>query len=160
MPIFTGAALTRSPSSRKTTSIGFGVSLDFRSFADSTTLVPAALVLEPITELVGPLGQLVSVFLGRRVVTLAIGTVRTFVRDRVSMSAVTDMPGRKISFSLIRILTSNLVASCVLPLLAFTRPAFFDELAISVTVPVNFRSLKASTSSLAVWPALIDRKST
>ena len=44
-------------------------------------------------------------------VTLAIGTHKTLVRLRVSISAVTDIPGRNGSFSWIRILTSNLVAS-------------------------------------------------
>src|SRR5436190_3835579 len=70
---------------------------------------------------------------GRRVVTLAIGTVSTLALDRVSISAVTDMPGRNASFSLTRILTSNLVASWLV--LADAKPAVLDELAISVTVP-------------------------
>ena len=57
--------------------------------------------------------------LGSRVVTLAIGTVSTLVCVRVSISAVTDIPGRNASRSLMRILTSNLVASWLLPLLPY-----------------------------------------
>src|SRR5664280_1450602 len=57
---------------------------------------------------------LVSGSLGKRVVRLAMGTVRTLVRYRVSISAVTDMPGKNNSFSLIRMWTSNFVASWLL----------------------------------------------
>ena len=88
--------------------------------------------------------------LGSRVVTLWIGAERTFVRERVSISAVTDMPGRKFSFSSTRIRTSNLVASCDCPPPPPPMPPTpesLDELAISVTIPLNLRSRKASTSS-------------
>src|SRR5262245_50957469 len=113
MPRLTGTILTLSLLRVKTTSTGFGASPGF-SFLFS----------EPRTELVLVTARpLVSVdlffqpflssgFLGVRVVTLWIGTVRTLVRERVSTSAVTDMPGRKGSFSRMRILTSNFVASC------------------------------------------------
>ena len=42
---------------------------------------------------------------GTRVVTQAMGTPMTLVRERVSISAVTDMPGRKSSFSVKRMRT-------------------------------------------------------
>src|SRR5205085_10902140 len=99
----------------KTTSMGF--SSFFLSpladaacgaeFVDGSELLPSYLA-----ELV-PGGSfdaldLASPFLffsfGIRVVTLAMGPLKLLVRDRVSISAVTDMPGRKRSFSLIRIL--------------------------------------------------------
>ena len=63
------------------------------------------------------------------------------------------MPGRKASFSWMRIRTSNLVASWLEPVLIW--PASLDELAISVTVPLNLRFLKASTSSRAFCPGAI-----
>src|SRR5215813_10587594 len=109
MPIFTGACLTRSPSTKNTTSTGFGASLPFLSFAASIVFVLALALALVLPELAAPFvtpgGQFVSVlFFGRRVVTLAIGTDSTLVRERVSISAVTDMPGRNGSFSLMRIL--------------------------------------------------------
>ena len=52
-----------------------------------------------------------------------------------------------------RIRTSNLVASWLEPVPIW--PASLDELAISVTVPLNFRFLKASTSSIAFCPGAI-----
>src|SRR5262249_18001044 len=137
----------------KTTSTGLTASLAFDRErlvaagvtvfvpAARTTMVPGA--FEPTTTQFVPAGLLVA-GLGIRVVTLAIGTVNTFVRDRVSISDVTDIPGRNPSFSLTRILTSNLVASCAEELLlALLRvePVPLDELAMSVTVPENFRSL-------------------
>ena len=83
-------------------------------------------------------------------VTLAKGTVRELLDERVSISEVTDMPGRNDSFSAMRILTLNFVASWFPPPEPeppiAPEPAEVEELAISVTVPVNFRSLKASTS--------------
>src|SRR5579872_7011647 len=90
---------------------------------------------------------------GRRVVTLWIGTVRTFWRARVSISAETDMPGRNASLSRTRILTSNFGASCGCEELAagwFCEDEFFEALATALTTPLNFRSLKASTSSRTV----------
>src|SRR5437879_3161623 len=124
MPIFTGTIFAWSPSFRKTTSIGFTFSF---------FLSPLAVFVPPaIADVAVLAGKLVwfpvklvfalravspfSVFLsfGVRVVTLTKGTVSVFVRERVSISAVTDMPGRKASFSWIRILTSNLVASWLL----------------------------------------------
>ena len=96
------------------------LSVDLNQLLVPAEFVPAAsrfvltkLVLEAV--LVAPATELVLEFLpfsfGIRVVTLAIGTQRTFVLDRVSISAVQDMPGRKASFSLIRIFTLNFVAS-------------------------------------------------
>src|ERR1044071_3301095 len=92
-------------------------------FAASEVLLPPLLAIEEAVPFV-PGGScswavfvsgfcLASSFfsLGSLVVTLAMGTVITLARLRVSISAVTDMPGRNASFSLIRILTSNLVAS-------------------------------------------------
>src|SRR5262245_43358474 len=70
---------------------------------------------------------------GGRVVTLWNGTLRTFVRDRVSMVAVTDMPGRNGSFSVTRIFTSKRVASCCWPIPPprwACSPRPFEELAI------------------------------
>jgi hypothetical protein len=94
-------------------------------------------------------------FMGR-VVTLASGTVRALVRYWVSISAVTDMPGRKAgSLSLTRMRTSNCVACCdwlLLLLLEVLLPEPTAELATFDTTPVNLRSLKASTSSRAFWP--------
>ena len=52
-------------------------------------------------------------------------------------SAVTDIPGRNISLSSRRIFTSNLIASCDCPP---PENPLLDELAISVTVPLNLRS--------------------
>src|SRR4051794_17755252 len=98
MPIFTGTVLARSPSTTKTTSIGFGASFDFLSAL--AVLVPSsaaelaakavaegAFVLPlDVAELVAPEasrfapGLSLSSVLGKRLVTLAMGTVRTFVR--------------------------------------------------------------------------------
>src|ERR1035441_8114624 len=124
MPIFTGTTSTWSPASANTTSNILEESLDFLSGASLlvATLLEATALLET-TSLVPDLaaGVLVppvfggSVFLGGlggRVVTLASGTVSTLVRYSVSMSALTDMPGRKASLSLSRMRTWNLVASC------------------------------------------------
>jgi len=98
-------------------------SFDFFSDDLNQLLVPAEFVLEParlvaievafvavVTELVFEL-FFFPLSLGIRVVTLAMGTQSTFVRDLVSISAVQDIPGRKPSFSLTRIFTLNLVAS-------------------------------------------------
>src|ERR1035437_3084849 len=159
MPRLTGIIFTRSPSTRKTTSIGLGASpLFLPVLLDSLTAFvaadaefvdgPAAVEFVP-----PPLPLLVllvaanSFGLGNRVVMLWPGTLRTLVRERVSISAVTDMPGRKDSLSSIRILTWNLVASWEPPLLALAPPP--DELAMSVTVPLNLRSRNASTSRFA-----------
>src|SRR5258707_9782751 len=133
MPIFTGIILARSPSTTKTTSIGLGASLAFLLALAEVELVGVAaaatsLVFAPTLSL----PSFLFLSLGRRVVTLAIGTESTLVWDRVSISAVTDIPGRKISFSLTRILTSNLVASWLLPVLPPGR-LDFAELAISDT---------------------------
>src|SRR5258708_3732973 len=104
MPIFTGAIFTWSPSSRKTTSTGLAASLDFLSplprFVAIAIGVLVGFLVWAVAELVAePLMELVfEPSLGRRVVMLAIGTASTLVRERVSISAVTDMPGRKISF--------------------------------------------------------------
>src|SRR2546427_315670 len=76
------------------------------AIAEPTVLAASVTVFDPLP----PGGSL-----GNRVVTLWIGTDRTFVRERVSTSAVTVIPGRKFSFSSTRILTSNLVASCDWP---------------------------------------------
>src|SRR6266702_37114 len=106
----------------KTTSRGFAASLDFLSplavlvssrleeFVDETSefVLPVVVLVPVLDPLASPF---LSLSLGKRVVTLAMGTARTFVRERVSISAVTDIPGRNCSFSLIRIFTENLVAS-------------------------------------------------
>src|SRR5580765_5366364 len=157
MPGLTLTILAWSWSMIKTTSTG----LTSFFLSERAELVPSVEVLEASAELVAAVVALVvdavelvggsvrpfflpffaSFSFGKRVVTLAKGTVRTLVRLRVSISAVTDMPGRKASFSLMRIFTSNLVASW-LPLLLLLamrfRLLFFAESAISVTVPVNF----------------------
>src|ERR1035441_716430 len=124
MPIFTGTAFTWSPATTNTMSCILEDSLDFLSGASLlvATLLEATALLET-TVLVPNLAAVVlvppvfggSVFwggLGGRVVTLASGTVSTLVRYSVSMSALTDMPGRKASLSLSRIRIWNLVASC------------------------------------------------
>src|ERR1039458_8323265 len=119
MPIFTGTASTWSPASANTTSNILEDSLDFLSGASLlvATLLEATALLET-TALVPDLAAVVLVppvflgGLGGRVVTLASGTVSTLVRYSVSMSALTDMPGRKASLSLSRMRTWNLVASC------------------------------------------------
>src|SRR5688572_16583598 len=103
MPRFTGAILALSASTRNTTSMGFGFSPFLSARPTLVLLVDDVLVEDAIVELVDPdervlpgcfafaAGLLVASF-GNRVVTLAIGTDRTFVCDRVSISAVTDMP--------------------------------------------------------------------
>src|ERR1700728_1466331 len=50
-----------------------------------------------------------------RVVTLAMGTASALVRVRVSMVAVTDMPGRNSARSVKRMRTWNWVADCPEP---------------------------------------------
>src|SRR6266496_3105900 len=101
---------TCSWSKRKTTSIGLGASPGFFVSPDLLEFVRE----EPAGEFVGAETEAVSAFelefvadafsflslsgfFGTRVVTLWIGTVSTLVRDRVSISAVTDMPGRNSS---------------------------------------------------------------
>ena len=112
-----------------------------------------------------PQATLTLFVFGGRVVTLWKGTLNTFVRERVSIVAVTDMPGRNSSFSVTRIFTSKRVASCcwpppIPPPREFGSPRPFEELAISVTVPLNLRSRNASTSSRAFWPAAMRTMST
>src|SRR5262245_38735324 len=136
MPRLTGTIFTWSPSLTKTTSIGFGGSPAFRSVLlvlvpllldASVTVLEAEVFCASSTTLVFPeLSPLPS--FGRRVVTLWMGTDKTFVRERVSTSALTDIPGRNFSFSLTRILTSNLVASCDCPPPPPGCPAPLDEL--------------------------------
>src|SRR6266576_6762545 len=102
MPILTGTTLAWSPSRTNTTSMGLGASLFFLSdlgelvpvsdewfvpLPDGSFVAAGALVL-PIL----PASPFLSLSLGSRVVTLAMGTVRTLVRYRASTSAVTDMP--------------------------------------------------------------------
>ena len=93
-----------------------------------------------------------------------MGTLRTLVTYRVSISAVTDIPGRKISFSCTRKRTSKRVASCCWPLLLPPPPPEelpelgllpLEEFAISVTTALNFLSRNASTSSRAFCPTAI-----
>ena len=83
---------------------------------DDTVLVPAVLAaarLVPRRHWFRRLSADPIFFgFGGRVVTLASGTVSTLVRYLVSMSALTDMPGRKASLSVKRMRTWNLVASC------------------------------------------------
>ena len=67
----------------------------------------AACVALAMMDFAAPAGLGLS-SLGRRVVTLAMGTVNALVRERASISAVTDMPGRNGSFSLMRIFTLSL----------------------------------------------------
>src|SRR6185503_3150710 len=122
MPRFTGTIFTVSPSTTNTTSTGLGPSPFLSALAVLVGFDPELLVEDEALALAVPdasalaswlvfaAGLLVAP-LGNRVVTLAMGTDRTFDCDRVSMSAVTDMPGRKFSFSVTRIFTSNLVAS-------------------------------------------------
>jgi hypothetical protein len=98
--------------------------------------------------------QLVFGDLTMRVVTLAMGTASALVCERVSISAVTDMPGGKIRLfvdadahlELRRRLRRRRRAEscCALVELEFN-PS--DELATAVTTPVNFLSLNESTSS-------------
>src|SRR5208282_3738280 len=149
MPIFTGIASTWSPLTTNTTSVVLEGSLPFEAVAtafvpDDAVFVPEVLAVAILVAVV-PLCGIPPVFggspflggLGGRVVTLASGTVSTLVRYSVSMSALTDMPGRKASLSLSRMRTWNLVASCDWLLLEEI-PVWllsFDELATSVTVP-------------------------
>src|ERR1041385_4904197 len=99
MPRFTGVILTRSPSTRNTTSIGLGASPGFFGPADLLELVPASdaefvpaaavdLVATSAVELVRSFPALSflssPIFLGTRMVTLWMGTVSTLVRDRKS----------------------------------------------------------------------------
>ena len=115
MPIFTGTASTWSPATANTTSTILedflsGGPLLVASLLETTVLVPdlaAAVLVPPVFG-----GSVFLGGLGGRVVTLASGTVSTLVRYSVSMSALTDMPGRKSSLSLSRMRTWNLVASC------------------------------------------------
>ena len=66
------------------------------------------------------------------------------------------MPGKNNSFSLMRILTWNLVASWLAVELEAAElvSLFLAELAMSVTAPSNLRSLKASTSSRTFCPTV------
>src|SRR5437879_768766 len=103
MPILTGIIFTRSLPRTKTTSIGLAPSLDFLSAL--ATLVPAVaggcgwvlaaneFVLAAVALAGGGSSGATPVVLpllafsfGSRVVTLAMGTVSTFVRERVSIS--------------------------------------------------------------------------
>src|SRR5215472_2624659 len=99
MPIFTGTILTWSPSTTKTTSACLGTSFDFLSLASSelpgelvvaTEFVAGALVAPAMEFVLG--GSFVAPItgIGSRAVTLAMGTERTLVRRRVSISALTD----------------------------------------------------------------------
>src|SRR6185437_13279725 len=109
MPIFTGTIFTWSPCKTNTTSTCLGASLDFLSafavFVVDNELVATSELVEaefvPVAVVLVFAGLSFPVFLslGSRAVTLAMGTDRTFVRERVSISAVTDIPGRKASFS-------------------------------------------------------------
>src|ERR1043166_32191 len=104
MPIFTGTILAWSPSLTKTTSIGLALSFFLSPFAlfvgvKLEEFVALASVLVPADR------EFVLESFGALLVTLANGTVSAFVRERVSISAVTDMPGRNASFSSIRIFT-------------------------------------------------------
>src|SRR5882757_1670827 len=128
MPIFTGTALTWSPSTTKTTSVGLVASFDLDAragfpatllvFVPATLFVPATALVSDAAEAMAFVPSIFDAlvfgadFIGR-LVTLASGTVRTLVRYWVSISAVTDMPGRKAgSLSLTRMRTSNCVACC------------------------------------------------
>src|SRR5215831_2239870 len=119
MPILTGTIFAWSPSATNTTSIGLAASLDFLSllFALVLLLLSRAIALvfagaELVAAAIEFVDESFGLSFGMRVVTLAMGTVRMLVRYRVSISAVTDIPGRNPSFSLTRIFTPNLVASC------------------------------------------------
>src|SRR5439155_23564405 len=108
------------------TSMGFAASFFLSLLAafvpsvEADSMVLAGLLVLADAEMVcgGSSGAaaLASAFLsfpfGTRVVTLAKGTVSAFVLERVSISAVTDIPGLNCSFSLMRILTLNFVTSC------------------------------------------------
>src|ERR1700690_2689259 len=161
MPIFTGTAFTWSPATANTTSSILADFLSGGPLLVATLLEAVALVSDLAAAVLVPPDFAGSPFLGGlggRVVTLASGTVSTLVRYSVSMSALTDMPGRKSSLSLSRMRTWNLVASCdwllLLELLAVWLLSF-DELATSVNTPANLRSLNPSTSSHAFWPGLM-----
>ena len=121
MPIFTGTASTWSPTTANTTSAildGFlvrrpavgGNVAGATALLETIALVPGVAVVVLVPPVFG--GSIFLGGLGGRVVTLASGTVSTLVRYSVSMSALTDMPGRKSSLSLSRMRTWNLVASC------------------------------------------------
>src|SRR5664279_2001992 len=138
MPIFTGTIFAWSPSITNTTSICLTASFDFLSDlatlvpsvagafvpAESALVVAAERLDFAAAALVPAFGELVpggsaraasfasgffSFSFGGRVVTLANGTVSALVRYAVSISAVTDMPGRNASFSWMRILTLSLI---------------------------------------------------
>src|SRR5438034_7233332 len=103
MPILTGTIFAWSPSFTKTTSIGL---LSFFLSALALLVEPTLDELVAATVILPPFaGEFVLESFGVRLVTLAKGTVNAFVRERVSISAVTDMPGRNASFSSMRILT-------------------------------------------------------
>src|SRR4051794_20948455 len=127
MPMVTGSILARFASIANTTSPGLAAS-DFFAFRAVGGTYSAGL----------PGVGFAAV--GNRVVTLWIGTVSTLVRERVSISAVTDIPGRNASLSATRIFTSNFGASdwepmlLMLPLLPIGAP--LAALAIAVTVPL------------------------
>src|ERR1017187_3928445 len=120
MPIFTGTVLTWSPSSTNTTSTGL-------FFSSVFLLAFAGLVSLPVVTLVGfaeamalvgielvfvPATVFLSFALSVRVVTLAMGAAMALVRVRVSIVALTDMPGRNESPSVSRMRTWNCVADC------------------------------------------------
>ena len=92
---------------------------------------------------------------GGRVVTLASGTVSALVRYSVSISARHRHAGAERLLFLDA--DAHLELGGLLRLAAAAGMSWAgccpsDELAISVTMPVNLRSLKASTSSRAFWP--------
>src|ERR1700728_1057466 len=100
-----------------TTSTGLGLSSGF--FGPLNAFVPAAgararafVTMEFVAAV--PLDVAGSGLI-TRVVTLAIGTASTLVRVRVSMVAVTDMPGRNSARSVKRMRTWNWVADCPEP---------------------------------------------
>src|SRR5437870_11151814 len=86
------------------------VDVTWLAFGGGLVLADAVIVCGgSTTAILAP--SFLSLSFGTRVVTLAKGTVRELLDERVSISEVTDMPGRNDSFSAMRILTLNFVAS-------------------------------------------------
>src|SRR5580692_8433003 len=134
-----------------TTSTGLELSSGF--LVPLTAFVPAAtarageFVATALVVAVPPV--LVGPGLITRVVTLAIGTASTLVRVRVSMVAVTDMPGRNAASSEKRMRTENWVADWpeepepppLKPPRLEPESNPSEELPTAVTRPLNFLSL-------------------
>src|SRR5215475_8570261 len=86
MPRLMGNAFTRSPSSAKTTSTGLAASRDFGSEGSLESGLALAALAGGLFD--SQAAVTLFVVFGGRVVTLWKGTLKTFVRERVSIVAV------------------------------------------------------------------------